>query len=214
MSEFRSRWTSWTPPAVGPVAPGEPAAGAAYHPSGGAHHPGEGFVSFVSARADLHVHEEKKEEEEVVLHAPRARGMGVGGRTDKTDKTPLALQMDGLPARECIPCRLWTEFSRCPRCRADLGGPPDPDPLPPGWDDFGPPVPACPVPCGGGWGMPHAAACPRRRGLLGGPRPPAWHAPRHDPDASATPGHSPSCDCNRCIPPTTTAGPPPARRQP
>ena len=87
----------------------------------------------------------------------------MGGCTDKTDKTPSSPDSGRPPVRECIACRLWTEFSRCPRCRADLGGPPDAESLPKGWDDFAPPLPPCPIPCGGGWGTPHVADCPRGR---------------------------------------------------
>ena len=175
MSEFRSRWTSWTPQAQKPAGAEEGMAGEA--PQGQAPAPvmvadstPANSVSSVSCQpgGQAKVHVRGEEEEVVDLHAPRAREAGVGDRTDKTAEIPPSPDPARPPVRECIPCRLWTEFSRCPRCRVHLGGPPDDEPLPRGWDDFAPPLPPCPVPCGGGWGNPHVADCPRgRRGPRG-----------------------------------------------
>lgn len=172
MSEFRSRWTTWTPPSGAPDAEGgdhrdrEGEVRALLPPPLAEPVPG-GSVSYVSCQPGVQSESRARGEEEegVVLHAPRARDpeAGVGDRTDRTDETPSPSGTVRPPARECIPCRLWTELSHCPRCRVHLGGPPDAEPLPKGWDDFAPPLPPCPVPCGGGWGNPHEADCPRGR---------------------------------------------------
>ena len=131
MSEFRSRWTSWTPQAQKPAGAEEGMAGEA--PQGQAPAPvmvadstPANSVSSVSCQpgGQAKVHVRGEEEEVVDLHAPRAREAGVGDRTDKTDEIPPSPDPARPPVRECIPCRLWTEFSRCPRCRVHLGGPP------------------------------------------------------------------------------------------
>jgi hypothetical protein len=79
------------------------------------------------------------------------------------------------------------------------------------------PVPTPGTPCrhcGARDGQPHfrgeESACP----LVGGqPSDPASSGPAaSDPDASATPGHSPSCDCASCVPPPPTGSPLPGRR--